>query len=354
MFRLFQLAPRYVPVGSFAIVMATGIVAVAVDEIGLTSLAKVVFDFAVLAYVVLWILFALRLWHFQRELRDGAQRYDRAPGFFAIVAATGVVGTAAASIFSIPAAYALWVATIVLWFAMTYTILPGLIISRKKPGIGAGFTGGWLLIVVATEAVAVLGAPIAREGPPANASLVLFASLCFWLVGSMIYVWLITLIFYRSVFLPLSADEWTPAYWINMGAVSIATLAGASLLKESSLCPQLNAVASFVAGGTLALWATATWWIPILIVLWLWRHVRMRVPLRYAQSIWSAVFPLGMYSVATRSLAGALGTPFLDPLADVFAWLALCAWLASVLALGWWLAHDPLKSETGVSAVNEP
>jgi len=353
MLRLIQEAPRHLPASSFAIVMATGIVAVAVDQLGLESLAKAVFVLAVLAYVVLWMIFALRLLRFPDLIREGAQRYDRGPGFFAIVAATGVIGTGAASIFGTPAAFPIWAATLVLWFAVTYTILPGLMVSKNKPGIGNGFTGSWLLIVVGTEAVAVLGAPIAKDGSTTNATVVLFTSLCFWLVGGMLYLWLITLIFYRSVFLPLSAGELSPAYWINMGAVSIATLAGASLLQVSDLSPQLHAFVPFVAAGTLAFWATATWWIPILIVLGYWRHVRMHYPLRYAQTLWSTVFPLGMYAVATRSIARAIETPFIVPIADVFAWLALGAWAASALALGWWLTHDPLKPGAGIVAATE-
>ena len=55
----------------------------------------------------------------------------------------------------------------------------------------------------------------------------------------MLYLWLITLIFYRCIFLPMSASELTPAYWIDMGAMSIATLAGASLLQQSDSLPRL-------------------------------------------------------------------------------------------------------------------
>lgn len=314
--------------------MATGIVAVAVDELALGLLAKVVFALAALSYVALWVLFVLRFWRFSDEMRDDALHYERAPGFFAIVAATGVVGTAEASIFGIPAALSLWIAAIVLWIAITYTILPGLMIARNKPGFGTSFSGGWLLIVVATESIAVLGAPITSAASAMSAAVEAFVSLCFWLVGGMLYLWLIALIFYRCVFLPMSASELTPAYWINMGAMSIATLAGASLLHQSQSIAQLRAIAPFLAGVTIAFWATATWWLPMLLALGFWRHVKMRYPLRYTQANWSAVFPLGMYSVATRNLADALPVPFLVPIADAFAWIAFFAWVATVAALG--------------------
>ncbi len=321
--------------------MATGIVAIAVDELALTVFAKIICILAVLAYAVLWVLFALRLWRYPHDVRDDARNFERSPGFFTIVAATGVVGTAVAGIFGIPAARPLWLATLALWFAITYTILPGLMTARDKSSFGAGFNGLWLLLVVATESVAVLGVPVAAERHTMGATLEMFTALCFWLVGGMLYLWLIALIFYRCVCLPMSVEHVTPAYWINMGAMSIATLAGTSLLHESNAFVQLQGLVHFIAGVTLGFWATATWWIPILLVLAFWRHVWMRYPLRYEQANWSAVFPLGMYAVATRSLAGELGVPFIVPVAEAFAWLALCAWAANVAGLWRRLAYGP-------------
>jgi voltage-gated anion channel len=48
-----------------------------------------------------------------------------------------------------------------------------------------------------------------------------------WLWGGMLYIWMISLIFYRDTFFRFSADDLTPPYWINMGAVAISALAGA-------------------------------------------------------------------------------------------------------------------------------
>ncbi|MEO6798470.1 MAG: hypothetical protein ABI178_00820, partial [Rhodanobacter sp.] len=42
-------------------------------------------------------------------------------------------------------------------------------------------------------------------------------------------------------------------------------------------------------------WATATWWIPLLAILELWRHGLRHVRLRYEVDDWDIVFPLGMY-----------------------------------------------------------
>ena len=101
----------------------------------------------------------------------------------------------------------------------------------------------------------------------------LFAALAFWLVGSMLYIWLIALIFHRILFLPLSPGDLTPPYWINMGAMAISTLAGVRLVAEAGRMPLLTELLPFLKGMTLLFWATATWWIPILLALGAWRHL---------------------------------------------------------------------------------
>jgi tellurite resistance protein TehA-like permease len=85
-------------------------------------------------------------------------------------------------------------------------------------------------------------------------------------------------------------------------------------------------------------WATATWWLPLLVMLGVWRHGIKRYPLTYDHGYWGAVFPLGMYSFCTMRLAREFGLPFLVPLADVFAWVALAAWAATAFGLAHRLA----------------
>jgi tellurite resistance protein TehA-like permease len=48
---------------------------------------------------------------------------------------------------------------------------------------------------------------------------------------------------------------------------------------------------------------TALGWIPMLVVLGCWRHIIRRFPLSYDPLYWGAVFPLGVYSVATYRVA---------------------------------------------------
>jgi len=135
------------------------------------------------------------------------------------------------------------------------------------------------------------------------------------------------------MFFTLRPSDLMPPYWVNMGAMAISTLAGATLLLHEAEQPLVHAMLPFVRGTTLLFWATATWWIPLLVILGAWRHVYRRYRLAYDPLYWGAVFPLGMYSVCTQRLATALELPFLLPVASGFAWIALAAWCATFAGL---------------------
>jgi tellurite resistance protein TehA-like permease len=140
----------------------------------------------------------------------------------------------------------------------------------------------------------------------------------------------------------MSPADLAPPYWINMGAVAISTLAGTSLLAGAPLAPIVGDLLPFVKGLTLLFWATATWWIPMLVILGVWRHVYKRFPLRYDPLYWGAVFPLGMYTVCTLRLAQALDIPVLLGIPRVFVYVALAAWALTMAGL----VHDLVTRRT--------
>jgi tellurite resistance protein TehA-like permease len=149
----------------------------------------------------------------------------------------------------------------------------------------------------------------------------------------MLYTWMMSLIFYRYTFFRLAPDDLTPPYWINMGAMAISTLAGSLLIANAPDAPFLQGLLPFLRGFTVLYWATGTWWIPMLLVLGLWRYGVKRYPLRYNALYWGAVFPLGMYSAATHQMTRALQIDFLDAIAPVFLVVALAAWAAAFAGL---------------------
>jgi tellurite resistance protein TehA-like permease len=260
--------------------------------------------------------------------------HAKAPGYFTLVAGTCVLGNDFVLLAGQSSVgWVLWAIGVSLWCLLTYTMLPVLISAEKKPHPEQAIGGAWLLAVVGTQAVSVLTSLLVPSLPVNLATPALFLSLVFWLVGSMLYIWLISLIFYRIVFLPLVPSDLTPPYWINMGAMAISTLAGVWLIRAADRLPLVTELLPFLKGLTLMFWATATWWIPLLLMLGAWRHVRKRFPLAYEHGYWAAVFPLGMYTVCTQRLIDTFNLPFLQPIATTFGWISLVAWTATFLGL---------------------
>jgi tellurite resistance protein TehA-like permease len=329
-----NLHPAY-----FAMVMATGIVAIASQLTGLRSLAVGLAGLNIGVFVVLWALTLARAILFPQDFFHDLIDHKRGPGFFTIVAGTSVLGRQQIIIFGhYSVATAMWFLALPLWAGFTYAIFTGFTVKEDKPSLAEGIHGGWLIAVVATQAVSSLGTLLASRFP-AHETEMLFFSLCMWLCGGMLYIWVISLIFYRYTFFRFLPSDLMPPYWINMGAMAISTLAGANLILNANRAPFLMALLPFLKGFTVFFWATATWWIPMLVTLAIWRHVYKRFRLTYDPLYWGAVFPLGMYTVSTFQLAQALDLPFLLWIPHYFVYIALTAWMATFAGLLWSMSN---------------
>ena len=289
--------------GSFALVMATGIVSIAAFQQGFEP-SPASFAVNVAAYVVLWVLTIVRLVRFPGRVLDDmatppARR--RVPHDRRRDERAREPDRAAHVVDGRPRTVDRRVRALA---GITYSFLTAVTVRAEKPPLEAGIGGAWLLLVVSTESIAVLGALVA---PSVGATQgVLLVSILAHFVGLMLYVLVIGLIFYRWTFFPLSGEQVTPPYWINMGALAITALAGSNLVLAAGSWPVLERLVPFLTGTTLLAWGFATWWIPLLLAIGVWRHGVERVPIRYDPQYWSLVFPLGMYSVATFRLEAAL------------------------------------------------
>ena len=309
----------------FALVMATGIVSLACSVEGYPLLAKGLLALNLVFYPALWLLTIARVVRHRAEVIADLRNHGRSVGFFTTVAGTCVLGSQLLIVGDeYRLAFGAWIAGIVLWASLVYAVFTILITKPDKPSLAEGLNGGWLVAVVAAQSVAVLGAQLAPRMDDAAPTVLLFCT-AMWLGAGMLYLWIIGLIFYRYAFFTMSPSDLAPPYWINMGAAAISTLAGAMLVVAAPRSPVLQQILPFVQGLTLMWWATATWWIPMLVILGVWRHVVRRFPLRYDPLYWGAVFPLGMYTVCTYRLSTAIDAAYLRSIAGVGVFVALAA-----------------------------
>src|SRR5215470_7787272 len=150
-------------------------------------------------------------------------------------------------------------------------------------------------------------------------------------------------------FLPVLAQAIRPALLDRYGGAAISVLAGSLLLLRANAWPILGAYIPFLKGITLFFWAAATWWIPFLVALMVWRYVVRKDKLRYEPPLWGIVFPLGMYAAATFELIRAERLAFLSPLSRIFMFAALAAWVCTFFGLLWHLITAGLRKKQPVS-----
>ena len=310
--------------GYFALVMATGIIAIGAEQQELDWVAEPLFAIAIVAYVVLGCLLVARLIRYPSQLAADLTSHAKGFAFLTVVAATNVLGSAAITLHDWRGvAWVLWYASLALWAVLAYTPLIAVVLRSPKPGLGAGINGSWFLLTVSTESIAVLGALLlARSGSDALA----FVSLAAFTLGLVLYLIVMTMVFLRWTFQALEPTEADPPAWIAAGAVAITVLAGSNLLLARDASVRIGRVAPFVEGIVVLAWATATFWFPLMVAIGVWRHMVRKVPLRYHPSYWAMVFPLGMYGVATYRMRLATELRSFEWLPQIVFGIALAVW----------------------------
>jgi tellurite resistance protein TehA-like permease len=331
--------------GSFAVVMATGIISNAFFLEGHPILSDALFAANLLAYSLLVIFMVLRLLWFGPALRADLINPRLVFSFFTIVAATDVLGTGIDLRGVESVAQALWFFALLAWFVLIYFSFAVLIFLNTRHGADI-LEGGWLMAIVGTQSLVILGATVgATLGHLRPGVFVLIHLL--WGLGLALYGIYIAIFCYRIFFSDIRPDDVTPSLWVVMGAAAISTNAGSVLVLTDSGISFLQSMRPFIEGVTPLIWAWGTWWIPLLALLGIWKHVVCRVPLTYTPTLWSLVFPLGMYAEASLRLSLAEDFPPLRSVSEAMLWVALVAWAITASALAaasWFSFRDHARS----------
>lgn len=317
--------------GYFALVMATGIISNTLWFQARRGLSDTLFIIAAAAFPWLLAMTALRLRRFPRamwrDLTDPRQVF----AFFTVVAASDVLGVGLDLRGFAGAALALWIAALVVWTGLIYFSFAVLTFLNSARGAQV-VHGGWLIAIVGTESLVILGSVLARgEGALSPSIFVLIHML--WAVGLGLYAIFITLFAYRIFFFDVTEDDLSPLLWVVMGAAAISTNAGSMLVLTPSSVPFLVSMRPFIEGVTLAMWGWASWWIPLLVLFGVWKHAVRGAPLRYTPMLWSLVFPLGMYALASLRLSLAAEFEPLRRVSDAMVWVALAVWGVTFLGM---------------------
>lgn len=310
--------------GYFNLVMATGIVSNGFFLLGHGTLSAVLLGVDLVAYPLLLAAVALRVLLYPRRLLADLLDPRLVFTFFTFVAGSDVLGIALHLRGHDGPATWLWLAAFAAWILLGYVSFSVLVFRNSEEGAEV-VHGGWLIAIVGTESLAILGVALAPRFGPAEA-LTLVAVYALWGIGIVFYGIFVTLFTHRIFFLRLEPEQAGPLFWVVMGAAAISTNAGSTLIANPPDLRFLRAMRPFVDGTTLVLWAWGTWWIPLLVLIGVWRHVVHRYPLRYHPAYWNLVFPLGMYTVATFRLSLAADYTALQSVSRVMIWVALGAW----------------------------
>lgn len=316
--------------GSFAVVMATGIISNAFFLEAQPLLSDTLFAVNLLTYALLVIFTILRALWFWRALWADLINPRLVFSFFTLVAATDVLGTSIDLRGFQSVAPALWFFALFAWLVLIYFSF-GVLILRNSGDAADALAGGWLMAIVGTESLVLLGASVANTlGGLRPGAFVLIHLL--WGFGLALYGVYIAVLSHRLFFSEIRPDDITPSFWVVMGAAAITTNAGSVLVLTDSGISFLQSMRPFIEGITPIIWACGTWWIPLLLFLGIWKHCVCRIPLTYTPALWSLVFPLGMYAEATLRLSLAEDFP-LRSLADAMLWVAFLVWAATGTAL---------------------
>src|ERR1043166_6505544 len=317
--------------GCFALVMATGIISNAFWLEGRHAVSDALFAANLIAYPWLIALTVIRAMRYGRPLLRDLIDPRLVFSFFTIVAGTDVFGLALNLRGFAATAFFLWASALLVWLVLIYFSFGVLTFLNTAHGANV-VHGGWLIAIVGTESLVILGTVVA-PGLGSFAPTVFVLIHMLWGVGLGLYAIFIVLFAHRIFFFDVAPDDITPLLWVVMGAAAIATNAGSTLILSDTGLPFLASMRPFIDGVTLMLWAWATWWIPLLVLFGIWKHGICRVPIAYSPALWSLVFPLGMYALASLRLSLAADFAPLRLLSRGMVWIALAAWIATVVGL---------------------
>lgn len=307
--------------GCFALVMATGVVSGGLRLDGWQAVSDVVLWIGIVTFAGLLVATVWRLVRYRAEVVADELNPARSFAFFTVSAGADVLANRLALGGHLGVAAVLLAVGFVMWLLLGYA-LPLVLIARHglRPAL-AGADGTWFLWVVGAQSIVVAITAL----PGSRAAWLEPIAVIAWCVGVVLYLAVAVLVLGRLFAYPVRPRQLTPSYWVFMGATAISALAGARLLHWTS-SPLITAITPMVPGLSVLLWAFGTWTIPALVLQSVWWE-EARPPLLYEPGLWSVVFPVGMYGVASHELGAVLHVRWMAGLGTEVIWAGAALWL---------------------------
>ncbi|HAG61000.1 MAG TPA: tellurite resistance protein permease [Arthrobacter bacterium] len=314
--------------GYFALTMASGIISVGLELEGFHVLSAALLVVCSASYTVILALSLVRLVRFREDMRRDFMDPGRAFGFFTFIAGTDVLGVRL-GMAGWPGATALLLGVAVLaWVVLGYIVPWTAVLGRDERPVVKDANGTWFIWCVASQSVAVAAASVEPlAGPDWRAALAIVAVVA-WSVGLILYAAVGIFVSLRLMTYPIRPEDFRPQYFVAMGAMAISVLAGARIVEMAD-APMVDATRGLVAGSSVVFWSFASWLFPALLAAGWWRHVIHRVPLAFEPGLWSVIFPLGMYAVASIYLGRTDRLPIVAFIGRTELWVAVAAFLAT-------------------------
>ncbi len=320
---------------AFAMVMATGIVSVALRQAGSPRLSAALLWVASAAFVVLVAASVWRTAAFPADVRGDLARPDRVFSFFAVTAAASVLAARLADRGQHDVVAGLTAFTALAWVAACGVVVAFL---ARRPGTLrdriTDVNGTWQLWVVGTQSVAI-AAVSAYEAGLVPDRLAAWVAIAAWSAGASLYVVVTALVITRRATASLTPGDPFAPYWVTMGAASITVLAAAQVLHITGVAV-LSAPRPAVTDIALAYWAVATALIPVLTVIGAARRLRGHGPTGFRRELWMIVFPVGMYATASMRIGAEAGLAPIREVGTAGVWVAGAVWAAVFAAMVIW------------------
>ena len=345
-----ELVRQFTP-NWFTATMGTGILALALNQVGLPSLHPVAVGLWLLD-IVLFILFSglyLARWVF---FFDGAKRifghsvmsmfFGAIPmGLATIVNGFIAFGPTLLGSAAFRIAHGLWWLDVLLALA-SGLLIPFLMFTQQEHSVEK-MTAVWLLPIVAAEVAAASGAQLIPHLADHEAAFrLLILNYALWAFSVPLALSVLVVLVLRLILHKLPHKDMAASSWLALGPIGTGAL-GLLLLGQDApaTCAAVgmpflgNAAQAIGIIGGAVLWGYGAWWL-LLAGIVTARYLREGIPFNIGW--WGFIFPLGVYAVATLALGRETGIAVFTEIGIVLVGLLAVLWCVVMLrtVLGAW------------------